>query len=123
MIPVQEILETSTDGVSSGGLSPKSTKPQIERFPTTNSQSAKPATATASAIPTGPATWLAPPVKVAGLGFMPVAVGLEPFALMLLMIKDGQGVPAETDGLLLVTVTSGAGPDAQAVPQGARTVD
>jgi len=54
---------------------------------------------------------------------MPVAVGLEPFALMLLMIKDGQGVPPETDGLLRVTVTSGAGPDAQAVPQGARTVD
>lgn len=54
---------------------------------------------------------------------MPVAVGLEPFALMLLTIKDGQGVPVGMGGLLRVTVTSGAGPDAQAVPQGASTVD
>lgn len=54
---------------------------------------------------------------------MLVKVGLEPFLLMLLTIKDGQGVPSEIDGLLRVTVTSGAGPEAQAVPHGARTVE
>jgi len=121
MVLVQEL--TSTDNGFAAGLNPKSTKPQIERPPAATSHSAKPATATASANPTGPATWLAPPVKVDTLGVMPVAVGLEPFALMLLTIKDGQGVPAETYGSLRVTVTSGAGPDGQAVPQAARTVD
>lgn len=44
--------------------------------------------------------------------------------LMLLTIKDGQGaVPVGIGGLLRVTVTSGKGPDTQAVPQAARTVD
>lgn len=42
---------------------------------------------------------------------------------MLLTIKDGQDVPSGIDGFDLVTVTSGAGPEGQAVPQGARTVD
>lgn len=51
------------------------------------------------------------------------AVGLDPLLLMLLIIKDGQGVPSDIDGLLRVTVTSGAGPEGHAVPQGARTVD
>ena len=74
-------------------------------------------------MPTGPAIRLAAPVKVGIGGEAPVAVGLEPFTLMLLTIKDGQEVPVGTGGLLRVTVTSGAGPDAQAVPQAARTVD
>ena len=77
----------------------------------------------AIAAPTGPATWLAAPVNVGTGGDAPVAVGLDPFALILLTNKDGQEVPVGTGGLLRVTVTSGAGPDAQAVPQAARTVD
>ena len=54
---------------------------------------------------------------------MPDAVGFVPLLLMLLTIKDGQGVPSDFGGSLRVTVTSGAGPEGQAVPQAARTVD
>ena len=45
------------------------------------------------------------------------------FPAMLLTINDGHGVPVGTGGFDLVTVTSGAGPVGQAVPQAARTVD
>ena len=62
-------------------------------------------------------------MKVDAGGLMLVKVGLEAFLLMLLTIKDGQGVPSDIDGLLRVTVTSGAAPEAQAVPHGARTVE
>lgn len=72
--------------------------------------------------PAEPAIWLAPPVNGDGDG-APVIVGLLELPAMLLTIKDGQGVPSDMDGLDLVTVTSGAGPEAHAVPQGARTVD
>ena len=50
-------------------------------------------------------------------------VGLDPLLLKLLTTKEGQGVLSVNSGLLRVTVTSGAGPEGQAVPQGARTVD
>lgn len=54
---------------------------------------------------------------------MPDMVGVDPLPLILLTIKDGHGVPSDIDGLLRVTVTSGAGPVGQFVPQAARTVD
>lgn len=66
---------------------------------------------------------MAAPVKEGIGGFTLDNVGLDPFVLMLLTIKDGQGVPSDIDGLLRVTVTSGAGPEAQAVPHAARTVE
>lgn len=72
--------------------------------------------------PAEAAMWFAPPVNGAGEG-APVAEGLLELPFMLLMIKDGHGVPSDRDGLDLVTVTSGGGPDGQAVPHGARTVD
>ena len=90
-------------------------------FPIKFPYNAKATTATASAAPTDPPICTAPPVN--GVGVMPPAVGLDPLPLMLLTIKDGQGVPSDTGGLLRVTVTSGAGPVGQAVPQAARTVD
>ena len=83
----------------------------------------KTAAATASAAPTDPPIWLAPPTKGDAVGVRPDAVGLDPLLLMLLTTKDGQGVPSDREGLLRVTVTSGAGPVGQAVPQAARTVD
>ena len=49
-------------------------------------------------------------------------VGLVPLVPMLLTIKDGQGVPSDTDGAVRVISLSGAG-DGQEVPQGAVTVD
>lgn len=70
-----------------------------------------------------PETRSAAPVKEGIGGLTPVTEGLDPFVPMLLTIKDGQGVPSDNDGLLRVTVTSGAGPEAQAVPQAARTVE
>ena len=83
----------------------------------------KAAAATASAAPIDPPIWLAPPAKGDAVGFRPDAVGLDPLLLMLLTTRDGQGVPSDNEGLLRVTVTSGAGPVGQAVPQAARTVD
>lgn len=72
--------------------------------------------------PTEPVICFAPPLNGDGDGW-PGAVGLLEFPAILLTIKDGHGVLSGIDGLDLVTVTSGAGPEAQAVPQGARTVD
>ena len=90
---------------------------------TTSRYRTKAAAATASAAPTDPPIWLAPPAKGDAVGVMPDAVGLDPLALKLLTTKDGQGVPSDDEGLLRVTVTSGAGPVGQAVPQAASTVD
>ena len=85
--------------------------------------SARAAAATARATPTEPVIWCALPSKVAAGGDMPDMVGLDPLLLILLTIKDGHAVPSDMDGLLRVTVTSGAGPVGQFVPQAARTVD
>lgn len=74
------------------------------------------------AAPTEPVICFAPPVNGDGDG-LPPAVGLVEFPAILLTIRDGHGVLSGVDGLDLVTVTSGAGPEGQAVPQGARTVD
>lgn len=71
--------------------------------------------------PAEAAILVAPPVKGVGEG-APVAEGLLELPFMLLMTKDGQGVPSDIDGLDRVTVMSGAG-EGQAVPQGATTVD
>lgn len=87
-----------------------------------NDQSARAATTAAMMTPAELAIWFAPPVNGVGEG-APVAEGPLELPFMLLIIKDGQGVPSDIDGLDLVTVTSGAGPEGQAVPQRARTVD
>lgn len=95
----------------------------ISHPPPSNSAQKAKAAATATMITMAePAIWFAPPVNGLGDG-APVADGLLELPFMLLIIKDGQGVPSDMDGLDLVTVTSGAGPEGQAVPQGARTVD
>lgn len=85
------------------------------------SQRAKAAATAAITIPIEPAIWFALPVK--GAGGAPVAEGPLELPCKLLTIKDGQGVPSGVVGFDLVTVTSGAGPEGQAVPQGARIVD
>lgn len=72
--------------------------------------------------PAEPVICFAPPVNGDGDG-LPAAVGLVEFPAILLTIRDGHGVLSGIDGLDLVTMTSGAGPEGQAVPQGARTVD
>lgn len=48
--------------------------------------------------------WFAAPVKGAGVG-APVAEGPLELPFMLLIIKEGHGVPSLIDGLDLVTVT------------------
>ena len=68
-----------------------------------------------------PAIWLAPPAKAVGVG--DATVGFVPLPAMLLTRSDGQAVPLDIGGVVRVTITSGAGPVGQAVPQAARTVD
>lgn len=57
-----------------------------------------------------------------GVGGAPVAEGLLELPLMLLTIKEGQGVPSDMDGSERVTVTSGAGEGQSVPPHGATTV-
>ena len=94
---------------------------QMASFPS-HIQSARTRKAAAKRAPEGPPRLFALPAKAEGEG-APVIVGVLELPIMLLTIKDGQAVPSETGGLDLVTVTSGAGPDAQEVPQAAVTVD
>ena len=83
---------------------------------------ARAATKTAMRTPAEAEIVFAPPVNGVGEG-APVADGPLELPLKLLTINDGHGVPSDMDGLDLVTVTSGGGPEGQAVPQGASTVD
>lgn len=81
------------------------------------------AAATATTAPTEPATWFPAPLNWDGVGDIALVGELE-FPLMLLTTRDGQGaVPEGAYAAVRVTITSGAGPVGQEVPQVARTVD